>query len=69
MGIPTVLILFFKARRTARKAREEREANNGGGGDSPKLFASEAFGTNIRMEDMGNPAHYAHPVVEPWSRV
>ncbi len=59
-------MLFWKARRTARKARE---AEDNGGSDSSKLFASEAFGTYIRMEDMGNPSHYGQPVVEPWSRV
>jgi hypothetical protein len=64
----TLPILIFLARRRAHKAREAREANNNGG-ESPKFFASEAFGTNIRMENMGNPAHYGRPVVEPWSRV
>ena len=55
MAIVTVPILVFIARRKARKAREAKEANNNLEVVSPELFASETFGTNIRMENMGNP--------------
>jgi hypothetical protein len=63
---PTMVILYCMARRRERKAKER--AGNGGG-DSPKLVGSEAFGTNIRMQTMGNPGNYGQPIVEPWSRV
>lgn len=50
-----------------RKARKEAERLDAGRADSPKLFGSEAFGTNIYMDRMGNSGNYAQ--LEPWSRI